>query len=63
MESVIVKTRYEAEEKMKLGESFNAPSNLTPYNRAMLDFYAETHKYKRTKLKRGIDLYEPFILI
>jgi len=57
--AVFVKTRYDAEEQMKLGNTFKATSYVTPYNREMLDFYMSKYNYKKSKLERGVDLYEP----
>ncbi|WP_143960257.1 hypothetical protein [Litoribacter populi] len=54
-----VRTRDEAEAQMKLGKSFEATSNVTPFNRKMLQFYMGKYNYKKTKIRRGIDYYEP----
>lgn len=58
---IFVKTRDEAEEQMKLGNSFKATCYVTPFNRKMLDFYMSKYNYTKSKIERGIDLYEPVL--
>lgn len=58
---IVAKTRDEAEVQIKLGKSFKAPSNVSPFNRNMLDFYISKYNYKKSKYGRGIDLYEPIL--
>ena len=57
--AVFVKTRYEAEEAMKQGNNFKSTCYVTPYNRNMLDSYMLKYNYKKTKVEKGIDLYQP----
>jgi len=56
---MIAKTRDEAHEKMKLGEAFEAPSNLSKFNKSMLDFWAVKYNYKKEKSRRGYHIYSP----
>lgn len=55
----IAKTRDDAHEKMKLGEDFEAPSQLSKYNRSMIDFWADKYNYKKEKSRHGYHIYKP----
>jgi hypothetical protein len=55
----IVKTRYEAHDKMKLGEEFKALSQLSKYNKSMIDFWADKYNYIKEKSTSGYHIYKP----
>lgn len=55
----IAKTRGEAHEKMKLGEDLEAPSQLSKYNKNMIDFWSEKYNYKKEKSRHGYHIYKP----
>ncbi len=59
----LVKTRYEAEEQMKNGQTFETTSSVSTYNRNMLDFYMSKYNFQRSKIRRGIDLYKPAFMV
>jgi len=53
----VAKTRYDARDKMRLGEDFEAPRNLSKFNRDMIDFWMKEYEYKKEKSRHGFDLY------
>ena len=55
----IAKTRHEAHDKMKLGEDFEAPSQLSKYNKGMIDFWADKYNYVKEKSRHGYNIYKP----
>jgi len=55
----IAKTRDEAHDKMKLGEDFEAPSQLSEYNKSMIDFWSEKYNYIKQKSRHGYSIYNP----
>lgn len=62
--AVFVQTRNEAEGQMKLGNKFTATTwrGVSNFNKRMLRFWMKKYNYTKSKLKRGIDLYEPVSL-
>lgn len=58
--AIFVQTRSEAHEQMKLGNKFTATTwrSVSNFNKIMLRFWMKKYKYTKSKLKRGIDLYE-----
>ena len=60
---ILVKTRDEAQEQMKLGNSFKATTwrSVTNFNKRILRFYLSKYNYKKSKSDRGLDLYEPVL--
>jgi len=55
----IAKTRDDAHEKMKLGEDFEARSQLSKYNKSMIDFWSEKYNYIKQKARHGYCIYKP----
>jgi hypothetical protein len=55
----IAKTRCEAYEKMKLGEDFEAPSQLSKYNKSLINFWANKYNYIKEKSRHGYNIYKP----
>lgn len=43
----LAKTRYEAPDKMKLGKAFEALSQLSKYNKNLIDFWMDKYNYKK----------------
>ena len=52
-------TRYDARDKMMLGEDFEAPRNLSKFNRNMINFLMKEYGYEKSKSRHGYDLYKP----
>jgi len=52
-------TRDDAHDKMKLGEDFEAPRNLSKYNKSLIDFWSKKYNYKKEKSRHGYDIYKP----
>ena len=56
----IANTRFEARDKMQIGETFEAPTNLSKYNKGILVFWMKECGYEKIKQHRkGYDLYKP----
>ena len=55
----VAKTRYDARDKMELGENFEAQISMSEYNRSMIDFWMEKYGYERSKSRKGYDFYRP----
>jgi hypothetical protein len=54
-------TRYDARDKMMLGEDFEAPRNLSKFNRNMISFWMKEYGYVKSKSRHGYDLYKPVL--
>ena len=61
-ELYIAKTRDDAHEKMKLGEDFEAPSQLSKYNKSMIEYWADKYNYKSEKSRHGYHIYKPPVI-
>ena len=55
----VAETRYEARDKMASGEIFEAPSNISNYNRNLINAWVELYNYEKSKSRRGYDIYKP----
>lgn len=55
----IAKTRYDVEDKMKLNEVFEARSNLSPFNRKIINSWMKKYRYEKIKSRYAFDLYMP----